>query len=102
MLKEEILQTELDKINKGNTSQIQFCYQAIFNAMDIFSNSKNYSKDSEEYVTAKEDWNKFLKSYKDIRPDLIKFLKWHDAKFGSESSDVIIAEMVDEYLTQTK
>lgn len=31
--KEEILQKHLDKNRKGNTTQIQFCYTAIFDAM---------------------------------------------------------------------
>lgn len=33
-----------------------------------------------------------------IRGQLLSFLKWHDAKFESESSDKIIADIVDEYL----
>ena len=39
MTAEEILQSELDKINKGNTTEIQFCYEAIFNAMNEFAES---------------------------------------------------------------
>lgn len=33
MSKEEILQLHLDLIKKGNTTQIQFCYDAIFKSM---------------------------------------------------------------------
>jgi len=37
MTKEEILQSELNEIGKGNTTQIQFCYDAIFKAMQYQS-----------------------------------------------------------------
>jgi hypothetical protein len=33
-----------------------------------------------------------------LRNNLIRFLKWHDAKFGSEGGDSIIAELIDEFL----
>jgi len=35
--KEDILQKQLDVINKGNTSEIQFCYNAIFKAMEEYA-----------------------------------------------------------------
>lgn len=34
---EEILQSEFDKENLGNTTQVQFCYDAIKRAMDEYA-----------------------------------------------------------------
>lgn len=38
--KEEILQEKLDEISKGNTTQIQFCYDAIFKAMNDYADQQ--------------------------------------------------------------
>ena len=35
--KETLLQERLDEISKGNTTQIQFCYDAIFKAMEDYA-----------------------------------------------------------------
>ena len=34
--KGEILQEQLDQVKKGNTTEIQFCYSAIFSAMEEY------------------------------------------------------------------
>lgn len=37
-----------------------------------------------------------------LRTELIRFLIWHDNKFGSYGGDKIIAELIDEYLNHKK
>lgn len=51
--KEDILQDNLSKIRKGNTSQIQFCYNAIYATMEEYASQQ--AQESTPPVSAREN-----------------------------------------------
>lgn len=61
--KDDLLQKRLDKIGKGNTTQIQFCYKAIFEAMDEFTEqeTKELKQQLEDEIIQRQaaitDWD---------------------------------------------
>jgi|WetSurSiteA1Bulk_404760.scaffolds.fasta_scaffold105168_1 hypothetical protein len=81
---------------------------------ELEKQAEESSKGAEEILKEKYANDKWEPNFKGIleameqyraeglRKELIRFLKWHDNKFGSNGGDKIIAELIDEYIQYKK